>query len=72
MEPEQLLSLHEALERLTELDDRQARVVELRFFGGLTTAEIAGALGVSERTVEGDWMHARAWLRRELSRPGGD
>lgn len=63
----ELLSLNDALERLAGLDGRQARVVELRFFGGLTTAEIAESLGVSERTVEGDWKHGRAWLRRELS-----
>jgi len=67
----ELLDLHGALERLAACDAREARIVELRFFGGLTTSEIAEVLGVSNRTVEGDWMHARAWLRRELSRPGG-
>jgi len=70
LDPSRMLDLHEALERLSAFDERQARVVELRFFGGLTTGEIAEALGVSTRTVEGDWTHARAWLRRELSRPG--
>ena len=64
----ELLAVNEALDRLARLDERQARVVELRFFGGLTTAEIAEALEVSERTVQGDWAHGRAWLRRELSR----
>jgi RNA polymerase sigma-70 factor (ECF subfamily) len=64
----ELVAVDEALERLARLDERQARVVELRFFGGLTTAEIAEALGVSERTVQGDWAHGRAWLRRELAR----
>jgi len=68
MEPEQLLSLHTALERLAEHDERQARVVELRFFGGLKVEEVAEALGISRRTAEGCWTHARAWLRRELSR----
>ncbi len=68
MEPEQLLSLHAALERLAEHDERQARVVDLRFFGGLTVEEVAAALGISRRTAEGCWTHARAWLRRELSR----
>ncbi len=61
-----LEALDEALHRLAELDPRQARVVELRFFGGLTMEEIAAVLGVSKRTVEGDWTFARAWLRREL------
>ena len=69
--PERLLAINEALERLAELDERQARVVELRFFGGLTVPEVAQVLDVSPRTVEGDWTHARAWLKRELSR-GGD
>jgi RNA polymerase sigma factor (TIGR02999 family) len=63
----ELLALNDALDGLARLDERQARVVELRFFGGLTTAEIAEVLGVSERTVGGDWKHGRAWLRRELS-----
>ena len=68
LSPDELLALEECLDRLAELDPRQARVVELRFFGGLTVAEVAGLLGVSRRTVEGDWTHARAWLARELSR----
>ena len=63
-----LVAVRDALERLTALDQRQARIVELRFFAGLTVAEVAQALGVSRRTVEGDWTHARAWLRRELCR----
>ncbi len=68
---EELLGLHLALEKLATLDPRQARVVELRFFGGLEMAEVAAALDVSKRTVEGDWTHARAWLKRELSRAAG-
>lgn len=71
LDVDQLLSLNEALERLAELDERQARIVELRFFGGLTVPEVATVLGVSTRTVEGDWTHARAWLKRELSRGAG-
>jgi RNA polymerase sigma factor (TIGR02999 family) len=71
-DPEQLLALDEALERLVELDERQAKIVELRFFGGLTVPEVAHLLGVSQRTVEGDWTHARAWLKRELGRGGAD
>jgi len=62
-----ILDLEEALEGLAALHARQARIVELRFFGGLTMPEIAEALGVSVRTVEGDWRMARAWLRRELT-----
>jgi len=61
-----LLALDEALEKLATLDARQARVVELRFFGGLTMDEVAEQLGMSKRTVEDDWALARAWLRREL------
>jgi RNA polymerase sigma-70 factor (ECF subfamily) len=67
---EEVLSLSAALDRLGRLDERQARIVELRFFAGLTVPEVADVLGVSRRTVEGDWMHARAWLRRELSSGG--
>src|SRR6185312_8184446 len=63
---EDVLALDEALERLAKLDPRQAKVVELRFFGGLNVEEVAEALGVSKRTVEGDWTFARAWLSREL------
>jgi RNA polymerase sigma factor (TIGR02999 family) len=63
---EDVLALDEALEKLAKLDARQAKVVELRFFGGLDVEEVAEALGVSKRTVEGDWTFARAWLSREL------
>lgn len=61
-----LLELEDALNKLADLDERQARVVELRFFGGLGVEDAAEALGVSPRTVESDWHMARAWLRREL------
>jgi RNA polymerase sigma-70 factor (ECF subfamily) len=64
---EELLSLNTALERLAAVEARAAQVVELRFFGGLTVPEVAHVLDVSQRTVEGDWTYARAWLRRELS-----
>jgi RNA polymerase sigma factor (TIGR02999 family) len=61
-----VLDLDEALSRLAEMDARKAKVVELRFFGGLPNKEIAEALDVSERTVESDWAMARAWLKKEL------
>ncbi len=61
-----LLRVHEALEKLASLDAQQARIVELKFFGGLTIEEAAEALGVSHATIERDWKMARAWLRREL------
>ena len=63
----ELLDLDDALTRLKELSPRQATLVELRFFGGLTQDEAAESLGVSRRTVAGDWAMARAWLHRELS-----
>lgn len=62
----ELLDLDDALERLRSLSERQAKIVELRFFGGLTQDEVAELLGVSRRTVAGDWAMARAWLFREL------
>ena len=61
-----LLDLHEKLEAFRELHERRARVVELRFFGGLTFEESGHVLGVSAKTVEADWYFARAWLRREM------
>ena len=63
-----LLALDEALEKLERLDARQGRIVELRFFGGLEIDEIAKVVGVSPRTVDGEWALARAWLRAELRR----
>ena len=61
-----LVALDEAMERLATLNPRQAQIVEMRFFAGLALKEVAGFLGVSPRTVDGDWSMARAWLRREL------
>jgi len=61
-----VLALNEVLEKLASLSPRQASVVELRFFGGLSVKEIAFYLRVSERTIKEDWRMARAWLRREL------
>ena len=61
-----LVAMDEALERLAALDPRQARVVECRYFGGLTEEETAEALGVTARTVARDWVKARGWLYQEL------
>ena len=63
----ELIDLDDALESLARLDPQQARVVELRFFGGLTEEETAEVLGISSRTVKRDWVTARAWLHGELS-----
>ncbi len=65
--PVELLLVNDALDRFALLDERGARVVEMRVFGGLTIDEIAAALGVSRRTVDNDWAVARMWLARELS-----
>jgi len=69
---EDLLALDEALVKLTEVDPRQATIVELRFFGGLNVTEVAEVLGVSKRTVESEWTAVRAWLRRELTEESTD
>lgn len=61
-----LLDLNEALERLAEMNERQAEVVTLRFFGGLSVPEIANHLDISVSTVEKDWRFARAWLQSQL------
>ncbi|MDX1532262.1 MAG: sigma-70 family RNA polymerase sigma factor [Rhodothermales bacterium] len=66
---EDLLALDQALDRLAAQSERQARVVELRFFAGLKEEEIAEALGVSAPTVRRDWRFARTWLSRELDEP---
>jgi RNA polymerase sigma factor (TIGR02999 family) len=65
-----VVAVHEALDRLSELNERQAQVMTLRYFGGMTVPEIAAALGVSVVTVERDWRQARAWLVGQLG--GGD
>jgi len=64
---DEILSVDQALKKLEILDERQAKVVECRFFGGLTIEETAGTLGISEPTVSRDWKVARAWLNRELA-----
>jgi RNA polymerase sigma factor (sigma-70 family) len=65
---EDVAAIDEALTRLAQLDARQARVVEMRYFGGLTIEETATALEISDATVKREWTLARAWLKRELSR----
>jgi RNA polymerase sigma-70 factor, ECF subfamily len=67
-----LVALDDALARLTTLDPRQARIVELRFFGGLSVEETAAIVGSSARTVKRDWQVARAWLKREMARLAPD
>src|SRR3954449_8158365 len=64
---EDLMTLEAALTRLEAIDPRAAQVVTLRFFSGMSNREVAEHLELSLRTVEGDWAHARAWLKRELS-----
>lgn len=63
-----LLALDEALKRLSELDSRKSRLIELKFFGGLTTEEIAEVMQLSHATIEREWTLARAWLHREMQR----
>jgi RNA polymerase sigma factor (TIGR02999 family) len=62
-----LLEIDDALAKLAQRDARQAKIVELRFFGGLTVEEVAAVLGMSKRSVEAEWTMIRAWLRRELA-----
>jgi RNA polymerase sigma factor (TIGR02999 family) len=64
----ELIALDDALDGLAKLDPQQSRIVELRFFTGLSIEETAQVLGVSKATVNRDWVTARAWLTRELSR----
>jgi RNA polymerase sigma factor (TIGR02999 family) len=66
-QPEDLLALDEALDKLAAVDERQSRIVELRYFGGLTIAETASLLDISEKTVKRDWVLAKTWLHREIS-----
>ena len=66
--PAELLDVHRALERLAQVDPHRARIVELRFFGGLSDDEVAEITGVSSTTVYRQWRAARAWLSRELTR----
>jgi RNA polymerase sigma factor (TIGR02999 family) len=63
---EEILALHEALEKLTEVDRTSAEVVKLKYFAGLSTTQIADVLGISSRTSDRRWAYARAWLHQEL------
>jgi RNA polymerase sigma factor (TIGR02999 family) len=67
-EAQEILSLHEALEALKTVDPRKSRVVEMRYFGGLSIEETAEAMDVSIGTVNRDWRLARSWLIREMER----
>ncbi len=69
---EEVVAVHEALERLAKIDPRQAQIVELKFFGGLSNEETAEVLTVSPGTVARDWTMAKAWLRREISKSAAD
>lgn len=71
-EAEDLIALDDALRRLEAADERLAKVVELRYFGGLELSEIAAGLGVSERTLKRDWRRARAFLYAEIAGVTGD
>ncbi len=70
-DPEQVLAVHQALEQLEERSPRLGRVVECRFFGGLSEQETAEALGISLRTVQREWLRARAWLVEALGETAG-
>ncbi len=65
--PKQLIALDDALNKLAERDARQCKIVELRFFGGLSEEETGNVLGISARTVKRDWRVAKAWLFKEIS-----
>jgi RNA polymerase sigma factor (TIGR02999 family) len=69
---DEILGIDGELDVLDGLSERQARIVEMRYFTGLSSAEVADALGISERTVEREWRFARAWLYDRLARKGPD
>jgi RNA polymerase sigma factor (TIGR02999 family) len=66
-----VLAIHQALDRLQTIDQRKGRIVELKFFGGLTTDEIAEVMGISPATIEREWSFARAWLHEEMKSDDG-
>lgn len=63
---EEILAVDQAIDRLAQIDPQRARIIELRYFGGMSVEETAESLGVSPRTVKRDWALARSWLRAEL------
>jgi RNA polymerase sigma factor (TIGR02999 family) len=65
---DELVALDDALNELTRIDDRQGKIVQMKFFGGLSSQDISEVLGISLATVERDWATARIWLRREMTR----
>lgn len=67
VDPDKLLIIDESLNELATLDERQAQIVELRFFGGLSTEETASVIGISDRSVKREWAVARAWLKTKLN-----
>jgi RNA polymerase sigma-70 factor, ECF subfamily len=69
-QPDDVLAVDEMVARLEKEDPRQARILEMRFFAGLSVVEVAEVLGLSKRTIEAEWTMLRAWLRRELDRAG--
>jgi RNA polymerase sigma factor (TIGR02999 family) len=66
----ELLALDDALNQLASIDERQGKIVEMKFFGGLSAPEISEVLGISRATVDRDWATARVWLHRQMSRTG--
>lgn len=66
----EIVDLDDALQRLEEIDERKGRVVEMRFFGGLSEQEVANSLGITTKTVQRDWQFAKLWLFRELTNGG--
>lgn len=71
-DPLEVLAVDDAMNELSKQHDRAARVAEMKIFGGGKTSDVALALGVSERTIDGDWAFARTWLKRELKRADAD
>jgi RNA polymerase sigma factor (TIGR02999 family) len=64
----ELLALDNALDELSRIDERQGKIVEMKFFGGLSASEISKVLGISRATIDRDWATARVWLHRQLQR----
>jgi RNA polymerase sigma factor (sigma-70 family) len=71
-DPGEILALHELISALEAEDPRKAGVVSMKFFGGMTGAEIAAVLGMSERTVEREWRFARAWMQKKWGETAGE